>query len=289
MSLTPDEYQNLAHRTEAPVTEEMRSRICQDQIIRLLHAGIGIATELGEFFDVLKKHIYYGQEVDRTNLSEETGDSLWYQALACNALGESLSTTMQTNIDKLRKRFPERYTDHDAAEENRNREAEREILEEGLNPTGGDLSESEIENHTINAELGSDISKSWLVLKARENGVEVGTKSFEDWQSLGNELKESCGPVSKLERDITIEVASILQGMEGPKESSPEQPHKPHISDVHTSLREHRLCPFCKAKVTSRTVEQVLIHWGKDDRAVLCQECQSCLNKVSNYSQGPEE
>jgi len=93
----------------------------------LLHASMGLVTEAGEFQDMLKKHLYYGRELDEINLKEEIGDVLWYCAIALNALGTDFETVMQTNIDKLRARFPEKFTEDNA--NSRDLDKEREILE----------------------------------------------------------------------------------------------------------------------------------------------------------------
>ena len=95
---------------------------------RLLHAGIGIATESGEFLDALKKAIFYGKELDRVNLKEELGDLLWYIAIAMDELGTDFETEMERNIKKLKARYPEKFRKEDALE--RDLEKERGILEE---------------------------------------------------------------------------------------------------------------------------------------------------------------
>ena len=94
---------------------------------RLLHAGIGLATESGEFLDALKKSIFYGKDLDTINLKEELGDVLWYLAIAMDALGTDFETEMEKNIKKLKVRYGEKFTQELA--ENRNIEKEREILE----------------------------------------------------------------------------------------------------------------------------------------------------------------
>lgn len=42
------------------------------------HMSYGIATELGELFSTLKKHVIYEQELDLENVKEEVGDILFY-------------------------------------------------------------------------------------------------------------------------------------------------------------------------------------------------------------------
>lgn len=94
---------------------------------RLLHAAIGMATESGEFLDALKKHLFYGKPLDTVNLIEELGDQLWYIAIAMDALGTDFDTVQQTVINKLKVRYPDKYSDESAL--NRDLDAEREALE----------------------------------------------------------------------------------------------------------------------------------------------------------------
>jgi len=121
------DYKEAALRTESNDFEAIQKRISSKRNIRLLHAGIGLATESGEFLDALKKAIFYGKELDRINLQEEIGDLLWYCAIALDELGADFDSTMSINIQKLKARFPNKFTEEDA--ENRNLDKEREILE----------------------------------------------------------------------------------------------------------------------------------------------------------------
>ena len=108
-------------RTESTVFNVM------DGDDRLLHAGIGMVTEAGEFIDALKKHIFYGKELDRVNLAEEIGDMFWYIAIACDELKVSFEEVQATNIAKLKARYPDKFSLESA--ENRDLVKERQILE----------------------------------------------------------------------------------------------------------------------------------------------------------------
>jgi len=145
--MLPDVYQELASRTEAPQIKALK-RIAHsfggfvsfdnindvpnssDAVLqtRALHAAIGMSGEAGEFCSLLQKNIWYGKPLDTTNAKEELGDMMWYVALACNALGFSLEDVMRSNIAKLRARFPDKFTEKAAADENRDREAERQAV-----------------------------------------------------------------------------------------------------------------------------------------------------------------
>jgi NTP pyrophosphatase (non-canonical NTP hydrolase) len=120
-------YISDAKRTEPDYTAAL-GRVFHPQTIRLLHGAMGLATESGEFLDVLKKHIFYGKPWDIANMKEECGDLFWYLAILADAMGEhSFTKIMQTNIAKLRQRYPEKFEEQQAV--TRNLPAERQILE----------------------------------------------------------------------------------------------------------------------------------------------------------------
>jgi NTP pyrophosphatase (non-canonical NTP hydrolase) len=128
--MTPDEYQALANRTEYTpdfVRLEGRSPEHNFMIARLIHAQLGLASEAGEIADALKKHIIYGKALDELNVFEEVGDHSWYSALACGAIRRGFEDALARNIDKLKTRYPDKFT-QDAAL-NRDLSAERAALE----------------------------------------------------------------------------------------------------------------------------------------------------------------
>lgn len=120
-------YVTHATATESPITPEMIARFADPTNIRLLHAGMGMVTEAGEFIDMMKKHLFYGKPLDLVNLSEEIGDEMWYIALAVDILQTTLNDVMAVNIAKLKARYPDKFTEFHA--ENRDLETERKILE----------------------------------------------------------------------------------------------------------------------------------------------------------------
>lgn len=77
---------------------------------------MGLAGEIGEVVDIMKKHIYQGKELDITDVIEEVGDVLWYIANFCNVNNITMDECMESNIKKLRKRFPNGFTIKDANE-----------------------------------------------------------------------------------------------------------------------------------------------------------------------------
>jgi NTP pyrophosphatase (non-canonical NTP hydrolase) len=93
----------------------------------ILHGALGIVTEAGEILDAVKKSIFYGKPFDLVNLQEEIGDCFWYLAILAKEAGMSFEDIMQQNINKLRARYPEKFTEEAAL--NRDLEAERRVLE----------------------------------------------------------------------------------------------------------------------------------------------------------------
>jgi NTP pyrophosphatase (non-canonical NTP hydrolase) len=95
-----NEYQELALRT-APKG--------LDSTQLLLNGALGLAGESGEVVDSIKKHLFQGHWLDKTHIAKELGDVAWYLAIASSALGISLETILQMNIDKLKARYPDGF------------------------------------------------------------------------------------------------------------------------------------------------------------------------------------
>lgn len=88
-----EEYSELALRTAS------RER-------PLLHAALGLADETGEIIGPIKKHLFYGKNLDMNNLKEEAGDLAWFLNLLIHAIGSSWDEVLGMNITKLEKRYP---------------------------------------------------------------------------------------------------------------------------------------------------------------------------------------
>lgn len=116
--MTTQEYQKQAERTLAK---------CETSLLDDFHMITGMQTEASEIADVYKKHIAYGKPLDFVNIKEEIGDIMWYIANMCNLHDWDMSDIMRVNIEKLKARYPEKFTNENAL--NRNLDAEREILE----------------------------------------------------------------------------------------------------------------------------------------------------------------
>ena len=123
-----DEFIELCLRTESTNFCDlvgMDERVYSKE--RLLHAMMGMQTETSEFTDAIKKSLFYGKKLDIVNLKEELGDLLWYVSIAMSELGTDYNTEMTRVIEKLKIRFPDKFTNKNAL--NRNLDSERELLE----------------------------------------------------------------------------------------------------------------------------------------------------------------
>lgn len=112
------EYIENVIKTEKP---EAKSLSLDES--RLLHGAMGISTEAGEILDNMKKHIFYGEPIDYNNLREEIGDILWYMGIMIDTTGQSFLQIMGDNLEKLKKRFPDGFTDKKA----QNRDIKHEL------------------------------------------------------------------------------------------------------------------------------------------------------------------
>ncbi len=126
-NVTPDEYQQLALRTENKRTFDLNERTAQ-----LMHGVIGACTEVGELQDQVKRHLFYGKPHDEVNVVEEVGDALWYLAVTLDAVGATMGDCMARNIAKLRVRYPDKFSSERALA--RDLDKEREALVFGRPP-----------------------------------------------------------------------------------------------------------------------------------------------------------
>lgn len=75
----------------------------------LMNSGTGLASEGGEFNEIVKKIVYQGKpftEDARFHMKRELGDIIWYWANACRALGYDPNDVIAENVDKLKSRYP---------------------------------------------------------------------------------------------------------------------------------------------------------------------------------------
>jgi NTP pyrophosphatase (non-canonical NTP hydrolase) len=100
--VTFDEYQRVAART-------MNPSLAKEE--RLIDAAAGLAEEAGELLGLVRKHAYMGHPLDRERVAMELGDVLWCLAAVATSLGLTLDAVAAANVEKLRRRYPEGYSD----------------------------------------------------------------------------------------------------------------------------------------------------------------------------------
>lgn len=95
--------------------------------IRMLHSFMGLTTETGELGEQLYSYFYLGRPLDAVNWYEELGDVCWYLGIGLKAVSRRLLGCLRTNIAKLLRRYPEKFTETLA--NHRDLDAERRALE----------------------------------------------------------------------------------------------------------------------------------------------------------------
>jgi NTP pyrophosphatase (non-canonical NTP hydrolase) len=80
----------------------------------LVHMMLGLAGEVGELVDAIKKAVIYNKTLDEENVKEELGDIEWYLEGLRKAFDITREDVLQYNIDKLNKRYIDKYSDIDA-------------------------------------------------------------------------------------------------------------------------------------------------------------------------------
>ena len=136
----PQNTSNLIGLTGLALEEHLKQFVSQYDANDLIHGIIGAAGEAGELVDALTTAILTRQPIDRINVIEEVGDVLWYLALILRSQNSSISQAMELNIEKLKKRYPEQWSQE--AVLNRDEKGERKILEKADIDTLSDVSSS---------------------------------------------------------------------------------------------------------------------------------------------------
>lgn len=97
--MTNDDYQAAVARTVGWDNPEAALAGC----------GLGLAGEVGELVDHIKKHLFHGHSLDKDYAKKEMGDVLWYLTALASEMGLRLGDIMAANDAKLRARYPEGF------------------------------------------------------------------------------------------------------------------------------------------------------------------------------------
>lgn len=94
---------------------------------RTIHSIFGMQTEVSELAEQVFCSLSGDKEIDVVNIKEEIGDLFWYIAIICDVFNLKFEDILISNVEKLTKRYGEKFTEEKAI--NRNLEEERKILE----------------------------------------------------------------------------------------------------------------------------------------------------------------
>jgi NTP pyrophosphatase (non-canonical NTP hydrolase) len=83
---------------------------------KLSMLGLGIAGEAGEVVEIIKKDVYHGHLLDKKEVEKELGDVMWYIANLATELNLSMENILEKNIEKLKVRYPKKFSFEDSME-----------------------------------------------------------------------------------------------------------------------------------------------------------------------------
>lgn len=102
--MTFNEYQGLAGRT-------INKKLNNGELQR--HALFGMCSEVGELHGLYQK-LYQGHGLNMIHVRKELGDILWFIAEFCTSCGWSLDDIANTNIEKLKARYPDGFSKNES-------------------------------------------------------------------------------------------------------------------------------------------------------------------------------
>jgi NTP pyrophosphatase (non-canonical NTP hydrolase) len=98
------EYQKLCKST---------ANTYEDKEKEIFTWGLGLIGEAGDAIGCIKKT--YSQGEDQVQgIRENLGDIMWYIAMICNYYDWDMNDVLKENVDKLKKRYPNGFTEENA-------------------------------------------------------------------------------------------------------------------------------------------------------------------------------
>lgn len=82
--------------------------------LALSNWALGIIGEAGDISSCIKKVVFHKNEAVKEGIKENIGDLMWYLSTLCNEFDWELQEILNENIEKLKKRFPQGFTNKDA-------------------------------------------------------------------------------------------------------------------------------------------------------------------------------
>ena len=111
-----NKYKDFVNKVTSPESNnlsDLSSRLDELQntvnISLLLTGAIGLASEGGEFSEIVKKCVFQGKPMDDDTIfhcKRELGDIMWYWVNACRALDLDPNDVVAENVSKLEHRYP---------------------------------------------------------------------------------------------------------------------------------------------------------------------------------------
>jgi len=74
--------------------------------LELEHMANLLGSESGEVLTYVKRHVFYGQELDMPAIKKELGDVMFAFTAICNILGLEVEDIRELNQEKLTARYP---------------------------------------------------------------------------------------------------------------------------------------------------------------------------------------
>jgi NTP pyrophosphatase (non-canonical NTP hydrolase) len=118
MQIDLNKYTNFVQEVTSDASNDVNVMIARLQelskepnlnISLLMTGASGIASEGGEFHEIVKKMVYQGKpftEENRFHMKRELGDIFWYWSNSCRSLGLDPNEVIAENVNKLKARYP---------------------------------------------------------------------------------------------------------------------------------------------------------------------------------------
>lgn len=103
-AVTSDQSKNINNLQDSLIS--MRKEV---DVPRMLTGAIGLASETGEFNEIVKKCLFQGKPMNEDtvyHMKRELGDIIWYWIQACASVKADPNEIIQMNIEKLKNRYP---------------------------------------------------------------------------------------------------------------------------------------------------------------------------------------
>lgn len=109
-----NEYQELSKRTMPKPEAEYKGIGYKYGLEAKANYAMGLSGEAGEVTDLIKKELFHGHDAQPEKVKKEIGDVLHYASGLATMYGFTLEEVAEENINKLKKRFPNGFSEEDS-------------------------------------------------------------------------------------------------------------------------------------------------------------------------------